>query len=153
MNVRNHLRNVHLLEHIRKFILERNLMLVKNVARPSITYHTLTSITELIQGRNLTNVVTVTNPLPHWQTLEDITDFILGRKLSIVNNVVYAFPRMLSLGTTAGSTPEKHYEHGKSEKAFTEYLNLRKHLKFIEKYYTIGSFSLKHYTCSTSKNL
>lgn len=131
-------------------------MLVKHVARPSITYHTLTSITEFIQERSLTDVMNVTNPLPHWQTLEDITKFILGRKLSIVNNVAYAFSRVLSFRTTAGSTPEKHYEHEKSRKAFTEYLNLRKHQEFIVrknlKCCTIGSLSLKHYTCSTSKN-
>lgn len=35
--------------------------------------------------------------------------------------------------TTAGSTPEKHYEHERPGETFMEYLNLRKHQEFIVK--------------------
>ncbi|XP_051063508.1 zinc finger protein 54 isoform X2 [Phodopus roborovskii] len=77
--VTNLLPGAQLLEHMRKYILEKNLTNVRNVVSPFIYCPNLENMTELTQERNLINVRNVTSPLHSVQPLGYIRKFMLER--------------------------------------------------------------------------
>lgn len=88
---------MHLLKHIKSFIVGRNLTNAENVESLFLNYQPLKDIrkfmkTRDILGRSFTNVMTVTDPISTIHHLEGIRKFILHRNYTNAWNVNAYYP-------------------------------------------------------------